>query len=215
MLDALGVERVVMGGHSFGGLLTYHLAAHHPERIDAAIVIDAPAEVDAGILDQIRPSLARLERTYRSPEAYLDTVREMPFFADWWDPRIETSYRADLVETGEGTWRPRCRPDHIAAAAEGTLAVDWPSLVGRITTPTLLVRATRPYGPPGSPPLLSESRARATVRLLPDATLVELDANHMTMLYAPAVDHLAAAIRGFVAARITDREPPGHGRGST
>ena len=43
LLDALELDRVVMGGHSFGGLLTYWLAANHPERVERCIVIDAPA----------------------------------------------------------------------------------------------------------------------------------------------------------------------------
>ena len=36
LLDALGLERVVMGGHSFGGLLTYWLAANHTTGSTAA-----------------------------------------------------------------------------------------------------------------------------------------------------------------------------------
>ena len=59
-LDALGLARVLLGGHSFGGLLTYYLAANHPERVERAVVLDAPAQVDPTILDQIAPSLARL-----------------------------------------------------------------------------------------------------------------------------------------------------------
>ena len=29
-MDALDIERVVFGGHSYGGLLTFYLAANHP-----------------------------------------------------------------------------------------------------------------------------------------------------------------------------------------
>ena len=45
-MDALGIDRVAFGGHSFGGLLTYVMAAYYPERIERGVVIDAPAEVD-------------------------------------------------------------------------------------------------------------------------------------------------------------------------
>lgn len=199
VFDALGLERVVMGGHSFGGLLTYHLAAHHPERIERAVVMDAPARVHAGIMEQIRPSLARLEQTYPSVDGYLEAIRRMPFYDGWWDPRIEAYYRAELEQGEDGSWRPRSRPAHIAAAAEGTLDVDWPALVRTIAAPTLLVRATRPFGPPGSGPILPAEAAASTIDLLPDARLLEVDANHMTMLYAPAVDEVAAAMRAFVA----------------
>ena len=54
-MDALGIDRVAFGGHSFGGLLTYILAAYYPERIERGVVIDAPAEVglEVGIHTQI------------------------------------------------------------------------------------------------------------------------------------------------------------------
>jgi len=50
LLDALELERIVMGGHSFGGLLTYWLAANHPDRVERCVVIDSyhpRGEVDA------------------------------------------------------------------------------------------------------------------------------------------------------------------------
>jgi len=31
MLDALGMDRAIVGGHSLGGLLSLYLAAHYPE----------------------------------------------------------------------------------------------------------------------------------------------------------------------------------------
>ena len=33
LLDTLGIDRVVLGGHSFGGFLAIYLAVHHPERV--------------------------------------------------------------------------------------------------------------------------------------------------------------------------------------
>ena len=53
LMDELGIEQVNLGGHSFGGLLTYYLAAHFPERFSRCVVIDAPAEVHQGIVEQI------------------------------------------------------------------------------------------------------------------------------------------------------------------
>ena len=74
LLDALGLERVVMGGHSFGGLLTYWLAANHPERVERCVVIDAPASLDPAIVDQIQPALARLGNVYPSWDEYVALV---------------------------------------------------------------------------------------------------------------------------------------------
>ncbi|GAB4051073.1 alpha/beta fold hydrolase [Catellatospora paridis] len=41
LLDALGLKRVVLIGHSLGGVVAYLFAARHPERVDALVVEDA------------------------------------------------------------------------------------------------------------------------------------------------------------------------------
>lgn len=48
VLDALGWERAVVAGHSWGGHLLLHALAVHPERISAALVIDTLGAVGDG-----------------------------------------------------------------------------------------------------------------------------------------------------------------------
>ena len=94
---------MALGGHSFGGLLTYHVAAEHPERVERAIVLDAPAEVDPAILEQIAPSLARLERTFDSWDEYDAFVRSFPYWEGFdWDEEIQAYYRGDAEELPDG-----------------------------------------------------------------------------------------------------------------
>jgi pimeloyl-ACP methyl ester carboxylesterase len=200
-LDELGLNRVVMGGHSFGGLLTYYLAAHHPDRVSRAVALDAPAEVDPGILDQIKPTLDRLEVTFPSWDDYLARIKAMPFYDDWeWDPALEDYYRADVEDLPDGSLRARSRPDHIRQAIEGVLEVDWPALVTRIRQPVLFIRATGPFGPHGSPPIVATAQAARSLALLADARLCEFDGNHITFLFganAPAVaDEIVAFVTG-------------------
>ena len=90
LLDALELDRVVLVGHSFGGLLTYWLAANHPERVERCVVIDAPAALDPAMVDQIQPSLDRLDRVYPSWDEYLALVKSMPYFDEGgWDADVE------------------------------------------------------------------------------------------------------------------------------
>jgi len=198
LMDALELDRIVLGGHSFGGLLTYHMAASHPDRVESCVVIDAPAEVDDTILDQIKPSLDRLDMVLPSWDAYLKMVKAMPYFDGWWDPAIEGYYRADGQDQGDGTVRSRSRPEHIRAAVEGTLEVDWPEVVASIEQPLLFLRAPDPFGPPGSPPIVPESKARATMALLRNGNLVEIPGNHMTCLFGPSAVQAVDAIEAFV-----------------
>jgi pimeloyl-ACP methyl ester carboxylesterase len=198
LLDALGLEQVILGGHSFGGLLTYFFAARHPGRVSKCVVLDAPGEIDPTIVEQIRPSLARLESTAPSFEQYVDVVRSQPYFDGWWDPRIETYYRADVEDLPDGSVRPRSKPDHIQQAIDGTLNVDWSRVVRLVTVPTLLIRATGSFGPHGYPPILPAEVGARTVSALPDGRMVEVDGNHITAFYGTGSPRVAAAIRSFI-----------------
>ena len=198
LMDALELDRVVLGGHSFGGLLTYHMAASHPDRVESCVVIDVPAEVDETILDQIKPSLDRLDMVLPSWDAYLEMVKAMPYFDGWWDPAIEGYFRADTQDQDDGTVRARSRPEHIRAAVEGTLDVDWPRVVASIEQRLLFLRAPDPFGPPGSPPIVPESKARATMALIRNGRLAEIPGNHMTCLFGPSAAQAVDAIEAFV-----------------
>jgi len=197
-LDVLGLQRVIMGGHSFGGLLTFHLAANHPERVSSGVVIDAPAQVRPEVFDQIKPSLDRLDATLPSWGDYLQFVKRMPYFNGWWDPAIEAFYRADVRENADGTVQPRSRAAHIRAVIDGFKDLDWLGTVRRIQQPVLLLRAPGAYGPPGSPAVVSPEQARVTLENLQNGRLVEIPGNHMTMLFGGGAEVAAAAITKFV-----------------
>ena len=215
-LDALGLDRVVMLGHSFGGLVTYQLAATHPERITRCVVIDSPVAIRPEVFDQIKPSLDRLDAVFPSWEDYLRFVKRMPYFGEWWDPTIENYFRADVRENADGSVKPRSRPEHIRAVIDGFKDLGWVETVRRITQPVLFLRAPGAYGPAGSPPIVSTEQAQATLENLPDGRLVEVPGNHMTMLYGAGAQVIVGAITQFVfdasgsdAARPPGRVPSG------
>lgn len=201
LLDALGLASVVMGGHSFGGLLSLYMAAHYPERVARAILVDAAiSAASERTRELIRPALARLERGYPSFTAYLDLLRQAPYYNGWdWDPAVERYYEADVAMAPDGSVRPRSRPAHIAAAADGVIAEPWRAHLARVACPVLLIHASGPYGPPGSPPIVSAAQAAETLSLLADSSYVHVPGNHMTMLYGQGARATAAAILDFVA----------------
>jgi pimeloyl-ACP methyl ester carboxylesterase len=207
-LDVLGLERVLLGGHSFGGLLTFYLAAKAPERIERALVLDVPAEVDTGVLDQIGPSLARLDSTYSSHAAYLEFVRALPYFADGgWDDSVAAFYEAELEESPGGGVRSRCRPEHIRLAVEGTLELDWPAIADCVECPTLLLRTIDPFGPKGSAPIMSRDGALRTLGRLRDGRLLEVPGNHITFAFGSRAAPVAAELLAF-AVETGDRVAP-------
>jgi proline iminopeptidase len=70
--DHLGWDRPVLGGHSWGGHLTLHVIAAHPDRFAAALVIDPLGAVGDGTMTEF---VANLEA--RVPAANLARIAEL------------------------------------------------------------------------------------------------------------------------------------------
>lgn len=202
-LDALELDRAVLVGHSFGGLLAYYTAAHYPERVDRLVVLDAGIGLsDPRTLEAIRPSIERLGKVFPSWDAYLAQMRAAPYFEGWWDPLIEAYFRADVRDNPDGTVQPRTRLETILTVARNVQGEDWPAHVARIHQPVLLVRAPEPYGPPGAPPLFSADQARTTTAALADCRSIEVPGNHITMLYGAGARQIVEAITEFLGERV-------------
>ena len=197
VLDALGLATAVPVGHSFGGLLAYYLAARHPDRIERLVAIDAAkAATHPNVVEMIKPSLARLGQVLPSVDAYLEAMKQMPFFKGQWDEHIEAYYRADLRINEDGTAQARSTPEAIAAVIDGVVSEDWEGIFAAITQPTLLINATEPYGPAG--PLVTRDQAEETVGLLGNGRYVHVPGNHVTMIFDDNALHVVKAINQFV-----------------
>lgn len=202
LLDALGIERALLGGHSFGGLVSCFVAAAFPERVERCLVLDSPLvgerKTADRVVEQIGPSLARLERGAPSWEVYLASVKAQPYYGGWWNPHIERYYRADVEVLPDGSVRARARQALIAQCIEAGRAVHWKKVAGQVRQPVLLVRTTDPYGPPGYPPLMSREQAERSAAWFPDCRLVEVGGNHMTGFFGEPAADMVRAILAFV-----------------
>ncbi|HEX9754445.1 MAG TPA: alpha/beta hydrolase [Gemmatimonadales bacterium] len=198
LLDQLGLERVVLGGHSFGALLTVYLAVHAPARVTKLIMLDGAASMHPEVRALIAPSLARLGEVYPSEAAYLERIRAMPFLRGYWSPELEGAFHAELEPHPDGRVSVRTSAAAIAEALDHVLAEPWEELVARVEQPTLLVRAPEGYGPPVAPPILREADARGTVDRMRNARYVETTGNHLTMLFGEHAPTTVKAILGFV-----------------
>lgn len=198
MMDVLGFDQVAVGGHSYGGLLTYHLAAEYPDRVSKAVVIDSPAEVSPTVVEQVAPALERLRLVTPSWAEYIAVVKRMPYYEGWWDPDLEAYYRADVVIGEDGSVRSRLDPEKIHEALVGTTELDWMEIATRVHQPVLVMRATEPFGPPGYPPILPADQAARTLEALPDASMVELPGNHITAMFGDAAAVAAKSIVDFL-----------------
>ncbi|MGA9772143.1 MAG: alpha/beta hydrolase [Blastocatellia bacterium] len=201
LLDSLGINQAVMCGHSFGGMLTFYLAANYSDRIAKLVAIDASSGlVNKNSRALIKPSLDRLGRVVPSWELYLKAMKSAPFFYEWWDPTIESYFRADAEIGEDGTVRPRSRPENINEAMDKAEQEDWNEIVARIRQPALLLHAPGPYGLPGTPPIVPLEQAKATTEALANCRYVEVPGNHMTMLFGEGAHRIVESISQFVKA---------------
>lgn len=198
LLDALKLEQVVMGGHSFGGLLSFYLASTQPERVSKLVIIDAAGEMHPKVRELIKPSLDRLGQALPSWEAYLGAMKQMPFYDGWWDPAIESFYRADVEIREDGTVMARSKPEAILEAVDGALGEDWATHLANIKQPMLLLNALGPFGLAGAPPVLPKEQAMATVNAVANGRYVEIPGNHMTMIFGEGAKKMVETITAFV-----------------
>lgn len=198
LLDYLGLNEVVLGGHSFGGLLSIFMAAHYPDRVSKVVVIDAAIEVHPDVRDMLRASLGRLERTLPSTSAYLDQLRTASYIDGMWDDYMESYYRAEIRENPDGTAQSMTSSRAVAEALDGAQAEDWEQLVGRVGQPVLLFNATEGYGPPGSPPLVPPEQAKRTAQAFRNCKYVPIAANHLTMVFGANAARVTTGILDFL-----------------
>lgn len=198
LLDALGLDRVVLVGHSFGGYLSIYLAAAHPDRVERLVVIDAAINTDPRIGAMLKPSLDRLTHVAASADAYLAEIRAASYLHGMWDHHVEGYYRAELVENADGTAQSATSLSAIQQTMMNLGCEPWLHHVQQVRQPALVINALGAFGPTGSPPLLDELTVRATANAFRDGRYVVTPGNHLTMMFGEGAQAIVREIRQFV-----------------
>ncbi len=198
MLDALNIKQVAMGGHSFGGLLSFYIAAHYPERVSKLIILDAAGSLHPNVRELIKPSIDRLGKVLPNVDVYVNAVKSLPYLADDWNDDLESYYRADVQVNPDGTAQSRSKPEAIAEAFDGVLAESWSDHLARIKQPAVLINALGLFGNPMTAPVLPYEQAMETVRSLKSCKYVEVPGNHVTMLFGKKAKQTVNVITEFV-----------------
>ncbi len=188
--DRLGVRRFAVAGWSMGAFVTLEVARQAPDRLERALLIDAIGRVDPQVIAVIRSGLERLERSYPSAREYLELVRGLGVVSPW-GPFWEGYYGYELQAVAGGV---RARTSKAAALEDleydqgGEAERLWPEL----TMPLMLARGARPLFP-GTGHLVSPEVLAAFRHSVPQAEVVEVDANHYGIIADPLLVEAGAA----------------------
>ena len=182
LLDALGLTRVSIVGHSHGGRVALHLAAHHPQLVDKLVLVDA-----AGI------RAPRTLRWYRRVA--------MAKFAKHVLNRLGPGGRAlgrRLVgRTASGDYAATV--EALRPTFNRLVGADLSPLLPRVQAPTLLI-----WGEHDAETPLRDGETMQ--RLIPDAGLVVFEgAGHFA--YADQPQRFARVVRHFLGPTGADPEP--------
>ena len=148
-LDALGVSRAVVVGHSWGAGTALRLAADAPGRVLSVVALDggfgSPLEPGADRA-QVR---ARLEppRTALPVDQLRERLAQGPL-APWWSPAVEAAVLPIFEEGADGLARARLPFEVHMAIVDDLLDADPAALLPRISCPAWLVSAEGVGGDP-------------------------------------------------------------------
>jgi lipase len=199
VLDAFGIDRALLAGHSMGAYVAAGVAA---ERVSELVLIDGalPLPLQPGadpdeVLEQVLgPALARLRMTFDSPEGYVAFWHSHPAFRDW-NEDIEAFARYDFDGERSAVSEEAVRRDMTA------LLVDEPTrtAAARSRAPTRLLRAPRGLMDDDKV-MVPDDALEAFVRERPDvrAELVA-DVNHYTIVMGAGAPRVAATIAAALA----------------
>jgi pimeloyl-ACP methyl ester carboxylesterase len=204
LLDHLGLEAVVVLGHSMGALASVVFADRHPDRVERLVLVDGglPLEPLPGMTPDetmdatLGPAVARLSMTFPTREAYQEFWREHPAFAGGISPAMADYFDYDLVET-VGGYRSGVNPDLFRDDVLSQLDPETltPALE-RLSVPASFVWA--PRGLLDQPePLYPRDFVDQWDRRLPLLTVVDVDdVNHYTIVFDDRpLDVIAAELR--------------------
>ncbi|MFB8277325.1 alpha/beta fold hydrolase [Nocardia colli] len=175
LLDHLGLERVVLVGHSLGGINAYQFAARHPERVEAFIDADGAASLG---LDGQNPLQFVLSLRYEAP-----TRQEL---VDGLGP-MAAMFGGLVRERADGSWSLPFHPRDIVDSEDQVHGDHWADWLAS-TCPALLIRATQG--------VVAREQAEAMIERRPNTRMVELDTDHF--IYANDPDGFAKAVNEFL-----------------
>ena len=203
VMDALGLARPTLAGHSWGGNVVLAFAAAHPARVQGLVLVDGGfielAAQPGRDWERVRVEMAPPDLTHLTFAELLERARNGDA-ARYWSPTVEATLRTSFKDAPDGRIQPSLRRDDHLEILRALWEQRPPQLFPQVMAPTLLVPARRP-NPTGRQAEMAPIRARLVAHAaeaLPNGRLLWMeDTVHDIPLQRPA--ELAEAIESVAA----------------
>ncbi|TPW77414.1 alpha/beta fold hydrolase [Schumannella soli] len=136
VLDALGIDRAIVAGHSMGARNAWVLASRAPERVSGVVAVDYTPWVETEVLDDLQVRVAGGDRVFRDPS-------EIEHYLQQRYPRMPHDAVARRAAWGYALgadgWHPLAAPDALRQLVDG-LRTPWEDEFHAVTQPMTAIR---------------------------------------------------------------------------
>jgi 3-oxoadipate enol-lactonase len=178
VMDACGMERAHLCGLSLGGMVTMHIAARHPERVLKAVLCNTTPHMPPRDMWDARIQTVHAQGMDPLVEATLQR---------WFTAAFHAAH-PDEVDRIRSQLR-RASPAGFAACCAAIRDMDQRQSIRSIRADTLVIGGTKDGG-------TTPAHARDMVSAIPGATLVLLEAAHLSNIECAA--GFTAALDAFL-----------------
>ncbi|MBK7764223.1 MAG: alpha/beta hydrolase [Bacteroidetes bacterium] len=194
LLDELEIDNIILGGHSFGGLLSTYLAYHFPDRVSKTIILDAAPEMNPNTPQMLAAALGRIDKRYENFNVFIEEVKKAPYL-HFWDEAMLTYYKADIAHAEDGSVEPRSNLADIIQIAKAVSETDWETCFKEMKQASVMMVAIDDYTL--NQPLLPTFKAKEILAKMQQASYHEIPGNHQTMLYGKGAHEIVNAMKSF------------------
>jgi|SRR5579863_569936 len=201
LIDAWGLERPVVLGHSLGGYVALYFAAYYPDKLSKLILVDAGAAPPWKTANE-RPAwlaitMGRLGMPVPSFVEYKQRLKAVPFLGPYWNKYLDTYFEHDVIHRNDGSVVAKTYRDGAFEDLDDEEGRKVEPLWARVQVPTLLLRAGQGILSDNDQ-LLPEESAAAIQRSIKDCRYVNFPTlNHYTIIFG-VEDGPARDIQAFV-----------------
>ena len=199
LLDALGIERAHLVGHSMGGGEVSALAVRHPDRVASVVYLDGAYDwadrFAPGEAAESEPAWAESPDRFASYEDFAEFVRSLdPEFETIWGPAFDAMCRAVVDTHPDGSVTEKLSDAEAAPFVEALQEFRHP--YAEIAVPALAIYAVGDRWQGAEATWRAACRNRFAAET-PNAHVVELRGSHY--LFIDRRDDVLAAMREFLA----------------